>query len=306
MTDVNRGASNTLTVEWRLYAGGPFSAVTGVTIKATPVAGGAPVLGPTAVGITNPTTGINVYVWSPAADLPVGDYLIEWSGTDPDSETVGAAEIVHVLAGGALGGPYGDWHVLKSRMGIPDSNTTQDDDLQRAMSTGADTINRWCGRQFGRADTASARSFPVGRSGIDVDDFWTLDNLSIGGSLYDVDNPTYAVLPTNGIVDGVPGWPYWRLVSSSVSAWALAPWPAWSVFGNTTGTAVVSAQWGWASIPDGVIESNYLLGADDMKAKDAPFGVANFGDYVSRVRANPRVAEKLDPYVHPRKRLMVA
>ena len=303
MTDVNRGASNTLTVEWRLYAGGPFSAVTGVTITATPLAGGAPVLGPTSTGVTNPATGINVYVWTPAADLPVGSYMVEWSGTDPDSETVGAAEIVTVLAGGALGGPYADRATLKSRMGIPDSNTTQDDDLDSALSSAADTINRWCGRQFGRAEAASARSYAAGTTGVDVDDFWTLDNLSIGGSAYDVATSTYAIEPVDGVVDGVPGWPYRRI--SGWTSWAGLS-GGWGIFGTTTGTVIVTAQWGWAAVPASVRESNLLLAADDMKAKDAPFGVANFGDYVSRVRANPRVAEKLDPYIHPNKRLMVA
>lgn len=302
MTDVNRGAPNTLTAEWRLYAGGPYSPVTGVTITITPLAGGAAVLGPTSTGVTTPTAGINVYVWTPAADLATGSYLVTWSATDVDLETVGASEIVTVLAGGQLGGPYGDWRVLKARMKIPDSNTARDDDLQSAMITGADTINRWCGRQFGQVTVASARSFAAGPSGVDVDDFWTLDDLSIGGTAYDLSTSSYSPQPVDGVVNGVPGWPFYRLATGTLDRTLSS----WGVFGNTTGTVIVTAKWGWSQVPAGVTESNYLLGADDMKSQDAPFGVANFGDYVSRVRANPRVAEKLDPYVHPRKRLMVA
>lgn len=101
MTYVTRGEANTLLVEWRAYAGGPYAAVTGVTIAVTPLAGGAPVLAATAVGVTTPATGINAYVWSPAGSLEPGEYVVQWTGTDPESETVGATEIVTVLAGGA-------------------------------------------------------------------------------------------------------------------------------------------------------------------------------------------------------------
>lgn len=99
-TYVTRGLPATLLVEWRLYAGGPYAAVTGVSITVTPVAGGAPALAATSTGITSPATGINAYVWTPSGSLAPGEYLVQWAGTDPDSEVVGASEIVTVLAGG--------------------------------------------------------------------------------------------------------------------------------------------------------------------------------------------------------------
>lgn len=100
MTYVTRGEPATLLVEWRSYAGGPFVAVTGVTITITPLAGGAPVLAATSAGVTTPATGINAYVWSPAGSLTPGEYLVQWGGADPESDVVGASEIVTVLAGG--------------------------------------------------------------------------------------------------------------------------------------------------------------------------------------------------------------
>lgn len=101
MTYVTRGEANTLLVEWRAYAGGPYATVTGVTIAVTPIGGGAPALAATSIGVTTPATGINAYVWSPAGSLAPGEYVVQWTGTDPESETVGATEVVTVLAGGA-------------------------------------------------------------------------------------------------------------------------------------------------------------------------------------------------------------
>lgn len=100
MTYVTRGEPATLLVEWRAYAGGPYVTVTGVSITITPIAGGAPVLAATSTGITAPAAGINAYVWSPSGSLAPGEYVVQWTGTDPDSETVGATEVVTVLAGG--------------------------------------------------------------------------------------------------------------------------------------------------------------------------------------------------------------
>lgn len=286
MTTVVRGSAATLTVEWRLYSGGPFSAVTGVTITITPAAGGAPVLATTAAGVTNPTTGINVYSWTPAGFLAPGSYLVTWSGTDPDSETVGAAELVTVVAGGALGGPYATRAALKRRMSIPDANTVQDADADSALASASEAINRWCGRQFGQALEASERTYTPGPGGVDTDDFWTTDDLVIWGTAYAAGN--YSLEPANGIVDGVPGWPFNRVG---------APYGSFLSFSWLDSPITVSARWGWAQVPESIVSACLMLAADTLKSKDAPFGVAGFGDYVVRVRANPKVAELLAPYV---------
>lgn len=288
MSRVIREHANTLSVEWRQYAGGPMSTVTDVTITITPLSGGAAVIGPTATGVTNPATGINIYSWTPAVGLALVDYLISWSGTDPESETVTATEIVTLDAGAVTGGPYATRAQLKRRMGIPDAVTTQDTDVDDALLSASDTIHRYCGRQFGRVDVASARSFLAGPSGVDVDDFWTTDDLLIDGVAYDASSTSYALEPANGIRDGVSGWPYERIAYSIL--WALPTWPYGGV------VVAVTARWGWEAVPANIKDACLLLAADDLKSKDAPFGVAGFGDYVVRVRANPKAKEKLDPY----------
>lgn len=190
----------------------------------------------------------------------------------------------------ALGGPYAERALFKARMSIPDSDTTRDSDLDDALLSASSAVNRFCGRQFGRAEEASERTFYAGRSGVDVHDFWTSDGLLINGVPWAL-GQAYALEPLNGVRDGVPGWPTERLAT---------PWMAHPIYRSPSyvGAAIaVTAKWGWAEVPADVRLATLLLASSDFKGADAPFGVAGFGDYVARVRANPMAAEKLAPYV---------
>lgn len=293
MTETYRGADATLTVEWRQYAGGPMVSVAGVQITITPLAGGSPVIGPTSTGVTNPATGINAYVWSVSSSLALGDYLVSWSGTDPALDTVTATEIVTVLPGVAIGQSYATLAQLKARLGISDSNTAKDAELQDRLDSATLDIIRWCGRQFGRDDVASARTYYPGKTGVDVDDFWTDDDLAVvpylgttAGTAWTVSGLTLE--PLSGVVDGVPGWPYRRLCYG---------YPMAITYFYSASTVQVTAKWGWAQVPKNVETACLLLAAMDNKAGDAPFGVASFGDYAVRIRSNPMAEEKLRPYV---------
>lgn len=297
MTTIVRGTPETLAVEWRAYAGGPYVAVTGVTIKVTNLAGTV-ILAQTSTGVTNPATGINAYTWTPSSGLTPADYLVTWSGTDPDAETVGATELVTVTDAliASLGGPYASVSQLKARMGIPDSNTTRDTDLATRLVSASTDVNRWCHRQFGRAETASVRKFFASGYGVDVHDFWSTDDLAITpysdglpGTAWDL--TTVELFPQDGIRDQVPGWPYERI------GYPYGTHPLTRALIRAGAEVRVTAKWGWASVPENVVTATLMLASMDDKAKDAPFGVAGFGDYAVRIRTNPMVEEKLKPYV---------
>src|SRR5688572_4618802 len=100
VTNVGQGSSVTLTVEWRMYAGGPLVNVTGVTVQIVNLTTAAVVIGPTSTGVTNPITGVNAYTWAIPGGQAAGDYLVSWSGTDPQAETVGATETITVTVAG--------------------------------------------------------------------------------------------------------------------------------------------------------------------------------------------------------------
>jgi hypothetical protein len=199
----------------------------------------------------------------------------------------------------ALGGPYATRAQLKGRAKIPDSDTTNDAAVDRALIAGARSIHAFTHRQFGRAElvAASARTFEADGYGVDVDDFWSTTGLLVDGVAYT--SASWTLLPRDGIKNQVPGYPYERI--EYVNAVTLHP-----IYAAYRGPVevTITAPWGWAEVPGDVVEANLILGQDILKSGDAPFGVAGFGDYVLRVRQNPKAAELLSDYVL--ERLMVA
>lgn len=199
-----------------------------------------------------------------------------------------------------LGGPYADRAAVKRRASIPDSNTAMDEDVDDALLSASGTVNDYTGRQFGRTEVASQRLVEVRGRYLNTDDFYSTEGLIIDGVAWVDGNTTWTLEPADGVLNGVPGYPYERIsryYASHPIYRAQALWPFY-------GRSLVTALWGWAAVPAAVRQATLMLSADHLKSKDAPFGVAGFGDYVVRVRANPKVAELLDPY--RRDRLLVA
>lgn len=108
MTTYLQATTAALYVQWVEYAGGPLVDVTSVTVRITNLSTGTVVVGPTSTGVTNPSTGLNVYNWAVSGAQTVGDYLVLWSGTDPGSgATVTAMEIVTVASAISASSPTG-------------------------------------------------------------------------------------------------------------------------------------------------------------------------------------------------------
>jgi hypothetical protein len=59
----------------------------------------------------------------------------------------------------------------------------------------------------------------------------------------------------------------------------------------------VTAKWGWLAVPDAVQQATLFLANQYYKtAREAPLGVAGFGDFGAvRVRAMPQVENLLQP-----------
>jgi len=191
-----------------------------------------------------------------------------------------------------IGGPYADLEALKHRLDIPDDNTDHDTDLESSLIAASGTVNHFCGRQFGKTESATERRFRAGRRGVDVDDFWTADGLIVtpwangaAGTSWTADYE-FELEPPDGVVDGVPGWPFNRLTYSTFGTWTF--------YG--VAHVRVTAKWGWADVPGPVRSATLMLAAMDWKSADAPFGYAAFGDYAARIRGNPMAQALLAPY----------
>lgn len=195
-----------------------------------------------------------------------------------------------------IGDPYADRDELKNRFGLEVSDTADDDALDDALLSASQEVNNHTGRQFNNAGTATPRVFrPRSPLVLPVDDFHTADGLIVETDENDDgvfetqwDPIDYELDPLNGVVGGVPGWPYWTIRAVRWRRWPCA----------RRATARVTAPWGWATVPPPVKDATLILAAETFKLREAPFGVAGFGEYGAvRVRDNPKAAKKLAPYV---------
>jgi hypothetical protein len=192
--------------------------------------------------------------------------------------------------------PYATRAELKSRMHIESGDTSLDAELDGALLVASSDVNDWCGRVFGDSGGLSARHYSVEHHDFAlVDDFSTSsglivemdaaeDGLTFASTLTGAD---YQLEPLDGIVDGMPGWPFYQIILVGRR------------FNIRSARAQlrVTARWGWAAVPVNVKASTLILAQEQMKLPDAPFGVAGFGEFGPvRIRNNPIVQRLLSSY----------
>ncbi len=195
----------------------------------------------------------------------------------------------------AIGDPYATLPDLKSYLRI--DNTTDDVELNDALSAASRGITDFCKRQFNKETSATARTYKAARSSLAmVDDFHTTTGLLVKTD-DDQDGvfettwtaADYELQPLNGVRNGEPGWPFWKIHTAATAALTFTA--------ATQATVQITAQWGWAAVPEPVRQSCLILASETFKLRDAPFGVAGFGDFGAvRVRDNPMAKAKLAPY----------
>lgn len=202
----------------------------------------------------------------------------------------------------ALGDSYGTLAKLRSRVGIPASDTSEDTDLTEKLAVASRGVEGVCHRQFNQATSATARIYdPRDDLVVEVDDLYTTDSLVIatdedGDGVFETTwaAADYELRPLNGVVDAESGWPYYEIRA------VRRCWPCW------TGRASVqvTAKWGWTAVPSPVTEATYILAEEIYKLKDSPFGSGGYGQFgVIRARQNPMVLTRVQKYI--REPLMV-
>lgn len=187
--------------------------------------------------------------------------------------------------------------------------TDQGDDhvLAQKLDGAIREVEGFCGRRFVQDSEASALGIPneyVARGVVNLPagyDISTATGLVVktdtgNDGTYETTwtiSTDFVLEPLNGRGrDGSTGWPYTTVVAVG-SKW----FPTWR---HRRPVVEITAKWGWAATPSPVFDAVLLVAAESWKLKEAPLGVAGFGDFgVVRVRDNPIVARKLDPFVHP-------
>ena len=182
------------------------------------------------------------------------------------------------------------------------------DDAQLANAITASTvaINAWCERDFTVASSsASNRVYHT----TDVWNLYTDDFTTVTAVTTDSgDNGTYdtvwtvtrdyVLYPLNGVVSGIAGWPYNHIASTGFRYFPI------SGLGSTLRPRVqITATWGWAAVPDPVIQACYLKAARIFRRFQAPEGAGGFTAtgfaaplIKTSIREDPDVQMMLAPY----------
>ncbi len=197
----------------------------------------------------------------------------------------------------------------KAFIGIDLGNSDEDDNILAAILAASDDINAHCDRTFDEVvisttNPATARVFyATDYYCAKVDDIATTTDLVV--KVDDGGTGTYGTTwsasdfqlePLNGVVDGVAGFPYWR-----IRALQARQFPTTYYSGQYPANVQVTAHWGWLATPEPVKQSCRSLTGWYWKTKDALLGVAGYGEFGQiSVRENPVAARLLERYAkHP-------
>lgn len=216
----------------------------------------------------------------------------------------------------ALGDSYATLAALKTYLtGLNDTN--DDTKLTLALDAASRSIEGATGRQF-NLDTGLTQRiyFATAPTVALVDDFSSTTGLVVetdmdDDGIYELTwaSSDYQLEPINGIINGVAGFPYSRILAVGAHFFPVAgrrgfgeeygqPWvdSSWPLV-HRRASLRVTATFGWPAVPAAVQQACIVLAEELFKLKDAPFGVAGWGEYGQiRVRENPKVAELLRRY----------
>lgn len=184
---------------------------------------------------------------------------------------------------------------VKSAIGLPIEDVEDDATMALALDAVCRDIEEWCHRpwpgSFALERSASARTYSSRHRLLCLPDGheWRTDEIgSLDGLVVELGSGTswtaytdYDTSPDNALLRGKP-----------VEALTRTSWPV-----SSTTRLRVTARWGWPRIPEQVTQACLLLATETFKlAREAPFGVAGFGDFgVVRVRDNVPAQRLLAP-----------
>lgn len=178
--------------------------------------------------------------------------------------------------------------------------------LDRAVNAASRAVDRHCHRRFWQDTEAQQRLYRAD----DDQMVWTDDISTVEGLVVETDDTgrgvfaatwdrdvDYQLEPLNADADGPTPGAWWQL-----SAVGTRMWP---VYDRRVGVRV-TARFGWAAVPDEVVEATLLKATALFRRKDAPFGVAGFGEMgvVRITRSDVDVLELLAHYVKDRPRTL--
>ena len=153
-----------------------------------------------------------------------------------------------------------------------------------ALKAAERAVDEYCQRSFAVAGNASARTYvPTGSQLVRIHDCTTVTSVTLDGASID---PTYYQLEPTTVSWSGQQRPYEQI------RYLNGFW-----MGLTPGKAAVSvtATWGWAAVPDDVVEATLIIGKDICQQRRTVGNLAIAGDIGTTVRLNTYVRQLLAP-----------
>lgn len=201
-----------------------------------------------------------------------------------------------------IGDSYATRAELKAYVNIPVGSTNSEFDLRIDAVLGAASrmIEDHCHRQFNNTEgVATPRVYkPSTAYLVETEDFYDSATVQIAsapvfqtfGTAWAAN--TFELEPRNGVVSGVPGWPYSRIALPSVRHL------------TDSDRVQVTAKWGWQSVPAPIRQACLIIGAYLWKINEAPLGLTDLrvgggGDGLPAVRVQqiPQADVLMRPYI---------
>lgn len=260
--------------------------------------------------VTDPTGAQTTYAYNPGSivrdgtgqyhqDVPttvVGVWSYEWAGTGTASDVQAGTWTAQPLTSNSL---YCTVEELKSRLGIGD--TTDDFELTIAVDGACRAIDEICGRYFWRG-TDTRTYEPESLYEQQLDDIVSVTTLKVDFDGDGVYEQTWAQ-GTDFALTVSPGqhnpaakgeqWPYTGIQVINTAHFIPFVWLL-----SHRDRIQVSGVFGWPAVPKNIKTASLLAASQIFRIKDAPFGIAGFGEMgVVRVQAMPQVMWLLQRYI---------
>lgn len=187
---------------------------------------------------------------------------------------------------------------IKAFVNIVDSN--DNDELEDAVNSASRQIDAYCGRKFYADGATSAKVYRTRNPYmVVVDDISTSTGLVL--KYDDSDDGTYEttvastdfiLLPLNGEAFGIDG-----LGFTSIELLSDGPHEFPTTHTNNRPRIEVTANWGFAAVPEPVRQACLMLSSENFAMRNTPLGIAGVGEFgVLAVRQNRQITRMLDPY----------
>lgn len=187
---------------------------------------------------------------------------------------------------------------IKAFVNIVDSN--DNDELEDAVNSASRQIDAYCGRKFYADGATSAKVYRTRNPYmVVVDDISTSTGLVL--KYDDSDDGTYEttvpstdfiLLPLNGEAFGIDG-----LGFTSIELLTDGPHEFPTTHTNNRPRIQVTANWGFAAVPEPVRQACLMLSSENFAMRNTPLGIAGVGEFgVLAVRQNRQITRMLDPY----------